>query len=67
VRSGEIVIEPKETIRKRLGRSPDDGDAIVMALSEGDAALMRQERRGGLLPTVHRGHEAVKQRYGGWP
>lgn len=27
---GKIKIEPKEEIKKRLSRSPDDGDAIVM-------------------------------------
>jgi hypothetical protein len=31
VRSGKIVIEPKEDIVKRTGRSPDYGDAVVMA------------------------------------
>ena len=29
-RNGKIFIEPKEEIRKRLGRSPDKGDAVVM-------------------------------------
>lgn len=66
VRSGEIVIEPKEAIKKRLGRSPDDGDAIVMALSEGDAALMRQQRRAAPPPRVNRGYEAIKRSFGGW-
>jgi hypothetical protein len=47
VRSGEIVIEPRPDIRKRLGRSPDDGDAIVTSLSEGDAAIMSKRRRHG--------------------
>ena len=30
---GKIVIEAKDDVRKRLGRSPDIGDAVVMALS----------------------------------
>lgn len=30
--SGKMTIEPKDDIRKRIGRSPDDGDAVVMAL-----------------------------------
>ena len=34
----------KEAIKKRLGRSPDDGDAIVMCLSEGARAAARQLR-----------------------
>lgn len=29
--SGKITVEPKKEIRKRLGRSTDDGDAVVMA------------------------------------
>jgi hypothetical protein len=38
---GEIQIESKEDLRKRLGRSPDKGDAVVMCLSEGNAAVGR--------------------------
>ena len=30
--SGKIQREPKDMIRKRLGRSPDKGDAAVMGL-----------------------------------
>jgi hypothetical protein len=43
-----IKIEHKDEIRKRLGRSPDDGDAIVMCLKEGTRAaarLLREQRR----------------------
>jgi hypothetical protein len=39
-----IKIEDKDQIRKRLGRSPDDGDAIVMCLAEGARAAARQLR-----------------------
>lgn len=28
---GKILVESKEEIKKRLGRSPDDGDAVMMA------------------------------------
>lgn len=37
-----ILIEPKGDLKKpeRLGRSPDKGDAIVMAWSEGEKALV---------------------------
>lgn len=31
--SGRIVIEEKDSIRKRLGRSPDAGDALAMAFA----------------------------------
>jgi hypothetical protein len=33
-----ILLESKDEIRKRLGRSPGKGDAVVMAWSEGNAA-----------------------------
>jgi hypothetical protein len=32
---GSIQIEPKDEIRKRLGRSTDEGDAVVMAFWQG--------------------------------
>lgn len=32
---GKIQIEPKEEIKKRLGRSPDEGDAVVLAWHAG--------------------------------
>ena len=36
-----VLIESKDDIRKRLGRSPGKGDAVVMALSEGNRAAER--------------------------
>ena len=36
-----ILLEDKDAIKERLGRSPDRGDAVVMAWSEGQAALRR--------------------------
>lgn len=43
---GGIVIEDKDSLRKRLGRSPGKGDVVVMCLSEGDRAVMRSMRLG---------------------
>jgi hypothetical protein len=42
-----IQIESKEELKKpeRLGRSPDKGDAIVMAWSEGEKALVRKMKK----------------------
>jgi hypothetical protein len=37
-----IQIESKEEIRKRIGRSPGKGDAMVMCLSEGQEVLTRE-------------------------
>jgi hypothetical protein len=41
-----LVIEDKEKMRERLGRSPDKGDAAIMCLSEGDRAVQRIARAG---------------------
>lgn len=30
--SGKVLIEDKESIKKRIGRSPDEGDAVVMSV-----------------------------------
>jgi hypothetical protein len=60
-----IKIEDKDDIRKRLGRSPDDGDALVMALSEGARAAARQmieSRRRARPERANVGHQAVKDR-----
>jgi hypothetical protein len=35
-----IKVEPKESVVKRLGRSPDRGDAVAMAWSQGDKHLV---------------------------
>lgn len=43
-----IQIEDKDQIKKRIGRSPDKGDAVVMAWSEGMDAL----RKGLVGPTA---------------
>jgi hypothetical protein len=37
-----ILVEEKAEIRKRIGRSPGRGDAVVMCLSHGDKAVRRQ-------------------------
>jgi Terminase large subunit, T4likevirus-type, N-terminal len=42
-----IQIEDKNEIRKRLGRSPDEGDAIVQALEPGRVAAARKRRTFG--------------------
>lgn len=49
-----LKIEPKEKVKERLGRSPDRGDAVVLAWSEGSR---------GLRPT-HPGQTAHHHRRG---
>ena len=39
VKTNGILIESKDDLRKRLGRSPGKGDAVVMCLSEGNRAV----------------------------
>ena len=55
-----LLIESKDDIRKRLGRSPGKGDSVVMCLSEGNAAVRKilrgsisQQRTANLGPHAH--------------
>jgi hypothetical protein len=59
-----IRIEDKNQIRKRLGRSPDEGDAIVMCLSEGNraaAAELRRTQRGARPEHANVGYAHLKK------
>jgi hypothetical protein len=47
-----IQIEEKLEIAKRLGRSPDAGDAIVLAWAEGQLAISKLARRRSAPPRV---------------
>jgi hypothetical protein len=40
-----ILLKSKEDIRKRLGRSPGKGDAVVLAGSEGNRAAMARAQK----------------------
>jgi hypothetical protein len=44
VRTGGVLVESKDDIRKRLGRSTNKGDAVVMALQPGNRAVERALR-----------------------
>jgi len=60
-----ILIEDKDEIRKRLGRSTDRGDAVVMAWSEGQKIAARKQSRGtglGGRPQVVVGYQRQKKR-----
>jgi hypothetical protein len=46
-----IQVEAKESVVKRLGRSPDRGDAVVMAW---EAGLKNQNVLGGFIRGTHR-------------
>lgn len=50
---GKIQVEKKDEIRARLGRSPDDGDAVVMAFwLQRSPVSVSTGRRGRTLPRV---------------
>ena len=58
-----IKIEPKEKVCQKLGRSPDRGDAVVMAWHDG---LKVANKQGGWqgnnrMPKVNLGHSAVRR------
>jgi hypothetical protein len=59
---GVIQIESKESIRKRIGRSPGKGDAAVMCWSEGSAAVKKALRntREARPAFANVGHASVK-------
>lgn len=62
-----IKIESKEEIVKRLGRSTDRGDAVVMAWSHGPTmtthgAKWREVLKSHFQPAVLRGHDMQRRR-----
>jgi hypothetical protein len=62
----KIQIESKDDIRKRILRSTNKADAVVMCLSSGDAAVKRLERkRGPMRSTANVGHSKIKERLRG--
>lgn len=60
-----IQIEDKNEIKARLGRSPDRGDAVVMAWSRGQALAARKQMKGGFgasgRPQVILGYAGAKR------
>lgn len=64
LRTNGIQIEAKDEIRKRLGRSTDHGDAVVMCWSEGQVLAVRRMRSltQGRVPQVNRGYASMKRR-----
>jgi hypothetical protein len=57
-----IQVELKEDIRKRLGRSPDRGDAVVMGWGYGNERV--EQRRQALPSHANIGYASAKRRYG---
>jgi hypothetical protein len=58
-----ILIEDKDEIRKRIGRSPDKGDAVTMCLSEGSLAIKRLLHGGSVRQSrANVGYAHLKRR-----
>ena len=60
---GVYQVEPKEDIRKRLGRSTGKGDAVVMCMYGGGAGVRKKtgNRTGNLQTKANRGYERLKR------
>lgn len=64
IRTRGILVEDKEKIKERIGRSPDRGDSAVMAWSEGTNALLGRLIQKDKKPQMQAvmGHSAKKRR-----
>ena len=61
--SSGIQIESKQDIKKRIGRSTDKGDAVVMALSQGDIALKKRIKSWENRPSIaNLGYSSLKRK-----
>ena len=58
-----IQIESKDEIKKRLGRSPGEGDAVVLCLVGGNKPVKRMNARNGQFPKTNVGYSAAKRRH----
>lgn len=54
VSGGIIQVESKDDIKKRIGRSPDDGDAVIIAMATGTSREVprRSMSNGGAEPRI---------------
>jgi len=61
-----LLLEDKNDVKERIGRSPDRGDAVVMCLAEGNRAVERAMRgaQNGLQSMANVGHAAMKRGFG---
>jgi hypothetical protein len=60
---GVIQVRPKEEIKKLLGRSPDDGEAVIIALSTGTRRVQPRLSDSYRMPTQAKmGHSYIRRR-----
>lgn len=66
----KVLVEPKVDVKKRLGRSPDKADAVVMGWAPGDTAVKRVRFGGGFAgasdrpSTANIGFASIKKGFG---
>jgi hypothetical protein len=61
VKHSGIQVESKDEIRRRLGRSPNKGDAVAMCLAPGNRAVERALRANRPPPRVYLSAGAARQ------
>jgi hypothetical protein len=60
---GVIQVRPKEEVKKLLGRSPDDGEAVIIALSTGSRRVQPRLSDPYRMPTQAKmGHSYIRRR-----
>ena len=57
-----IQLEEKDKIKGRIGRSPNKGDAVIMAFSEGERAARRRSSAFGRVPKILLAYQTSKRR-----
>lgn len=62
LKGDKVLVESKDEIRKRLGSSTDDADAVVMAWAGRHLAIKRVKRMQG-PPQVNIGYSTLKRRH----
>jgi hypothetical protein len=65
VKGGGLALEPKEDLIKRIGRSPDKGDAVVMAWFSGPkmASHYQQWKQRSAPPVVNMGRMSARRKH----
>jgi hypothetical protein len=56
-----IKVNPKEDVKKVIGRSPGKADTVTLCLTEGDAMIRQAIGRKQGMPKVNVGHRTMKR------
>jgi hypothetical protein len=61
LKNGKIIVEPKDQIRRRMGRSPDDGDALLLSVLPPQASHVPAAASARSASRRRREHESITQ------